>query len=625
MGRFLLRVTIPLLNSAEVSKDSSNYQIEAYMIRPLIALVFIAISSISASAQDTVWVQVEAQPTLSAAQARARAYAGQLENVSGYFLGGRWYGIVLGPYTTADAETLIRDLRRKRQIPTDSYVVDGSRFQQQFWPVGVGAQTAAQPLPASTDTSPDPQPAEIIETPLVSVEVPADIAPVIDPVQIPDETASQAQASEALLDRGQRMDLQTALQWAGFYDAAIDGAFGRGTRASMRAWQEAKNYEPTGILTTNQRAALFADYNAVLDGMNLQLVRDDVSGIEMLVPTGVVAFAAYEPPFVRFEAKGEIDAKVLFISQAGDQNRLYGLYEVMQTLAIVPPEGERKRGTNSFELEGIGGGIHSYTYAAVKDGAIKGFSLIWPQGDEARRSRILAEMQSSFTTINGLLDPALMAPSDDQSIDMISGLEVRQPKLSRSGFFVDTKGAVLTTLDGLEICEKITINGEHDADILASDAALGIAVLQPKERLSPLSVATFQTGVPRLQAEVAVAGFPYGGVLVTPSLTFGRLADLRGLNGEDNVKRLILTAQEGDAGGPVFDNGGAVLGMMMPRKIVNGQVLPPEVSYSINADLILDALAAAGVAAQTTDTVAFMPPETLTSRAAESTVLVSCW
>ena len=595
------------------------------MIRPLIAFVFIALSSISASAQDTVWVQVEAQPTLAAAQARARAYAGQLENVSGYFLGGRWYGIVLGPYRAADAETLIRDLRRKGQIPTDSYLVDGSRFRQQFWPVGVGAQTTAQPLPASIDTSPDPQSAEIIATPLVSVQPTADIAPVVDPVQIPDETTSQAQTSEALLDRGQQMDLQTALQWAGFYDAAIDGAFGRGTRASMRAWQEANNYAPTGILTTNQRTALLAAYNAVLDGMNLQLVRDDAAGIEMLVPTGVVAFDAYEPPFVRFEANGEIDAKVLFISQAGDQNRLYGLYEILQTLTIIPPDGDRKRSASSFEIEGIGDGIHSYTYAAVKDGAIKGFSLVWPQGDEARRSRILAEMQSSFTIVDGLLDPAMMAPSDDQSIDMISGLEVRQPKLSRSGFFVDTKGAVLTTFDGLDSCEKITINSAHDAEIIASDAGLGIAVLQPKERLSPLSVATFQTGVPRLQADVAVAGFPYGGVLVTPSLTFGRLADLRGLNGEENVKQLTLTAQEGDAGGPVFDNGGAVLGMMMPRKIVNGQVLPPEVSFSINAAPLLDALAAAGVAAQTTDTLAFMPPETLTARAAESTVLVSCW
>jgi len=506
---------------------------------------------------------------------------------------------------------LLQDLRRNRQIPSDSYIVDGRGFRQQFWPVGVGAQTAAQPLPSTTAAAVTEA---IVGTPLT----PPDIEqPMLDPIQLPDETVKEAQSNEALLNRDERKALQVALQWAGFYDAVIDGAFGRGTRGSMRAWQEANNHEATGILTTNQRAELLTAYNAVLDGMNLQVVRDDASGIEMMVPTGVVEFTKY--------AKGEIDAQVIFISQAGDQNRLFGLYEIMQTLEIVPPTGARARGTNSFELEGIGDGIHSYTFAALKDGAIKGFSLIWPEGDEERRRRILTEMKNSFTILPGTLDPALAAAGEDQAIDLIGGLEVRKPKLSRSGFFIDEKGAVLTTLEAVQSCESITINNEHDAEIVYSDADLGIAVLKPAERLSPLNVALFQTGVPRLQAEVSVAGFPYGGVLVTPSLTFGRLADLRGLNGEENVKRLSLTAQDGDAGGPVFDNGGAVLGMLLPRKVINGQVLPPEVSFSIDTDLILASLAKTDIAVQTTDTMVFMPPETLTLRAAESTVLVSCW
>ena len=596
------------------------------MIRALTFFFILALSPVTAIAQNTVWVQVEAQPTLSTAQARARVYAGQLENVNGYFLGGRWYGVVLGPYTPNDAEALLAALRRSGQIPNDSYIVDGSRFRQQFYPVGVGAQTAAQPLPATIASAPLVD--EVVAAPEVEAPViapPIIEAPVVDPVQAPDETAKEAQASEALLDRAQRMDLQVALQWAGFYTSAIDGAYGRGTRASMRAWQEANNHEPTGILTTRQRAALLTAYNAVLEGMDLQVVRDDASGIEIMIPTGVVSFSEYEPPFVRFDAKGEIDAKVLLISQEGDQNRLYGLYEILQTLAIVPTEGARGRDKSSFELEGIGDGIHSYTYAKLDDGNIKGFSLIWPEGDDERRRRILGEMKASFVTLEGVLDPSLATPSEDQAIDLIGGLAVRKPQMSRSGFYIDDQGSVLTTMQAVQSCESITIDGEHDMSIVHSDEALGIAVLRPQDKLAPQNVALFQTGVPRLQAEVAVAGYPYGGVLVTPSLTFGRLADLRGLNGEENVKRLSLTAQKGDAGGPVFDNGGAVLGMLLPRASTNGQVLPPEVSFALDADQILTSLQAAGISVLTTDTMAFMPPETLTLRAAENTVLVSCW
>ena len=68
-----------------------------------------------------------------------------------------------------------------------------------------------------------------------------------------------------------------------------------------------------------------------------------------------------------------------------------------------------------------------------------------------------------------------------------------------------------------------------------------------------------------------------------------------------------------------------MLGMLLPKASTNGQVLPPEVSFSVDTDLILASLAQAGIKPQTTDTMAFMPPETLTLRAADSTVLVSCW
>jgi len=435
----------------------------------------------------------------------------------------------------------------------------------------------------------------------------------------------EARASEEQLSRPAREQLQVALAWAGFYRSGIDGAFGPGTRAAMAAWQGANGYDDTGVLTTRQRAALIGAYNAVLAGLGLELVANADAGIALQIPLGVVAFAGEEPPFARYDATGEIGAQVLLISQAGDLNRLFGLYEILQTLEIVPPEGPRSRGEQSFVLEGIGPQIHTYVEAALEDGEIKGFALIWPAGDDARRTRLLDTMRASFTRLPGVLNPALSQPGEDQALDMISGLEVRQPRLSRSGLFIDAVGNVLTTVQAIDNCTEITLDQVHPATVALRDDALGIAVLTPTERLSPLGVASFQTGVPRLQSDVAVAGYPYGGVLTRPALTFGRLADIRGLNGEDTVKRLAILAQDGDAGGPVFDAGGAVLGMLLPKSVRNGQVLPDEVSFMADSDAILAALATAGFAPRTTDAVGFIPPETLTRQAAALTVLVSCW
>ena len=58
--------------------------------------------------------------------------------------------------------------------------------------------------------------------------------------------------------------------------------------------------------------------------------------------------------------------------------------------------------------------------------------------------------------------------------------------------------------------------------------------------------------------------------------TYGTLADTRGLNGEETVKRLALNAAPGDVGGPVFD---AVLPLLntFARVLVCGRIA----SYSL--------------------------------------------
>lgn len=581
------------------------------MQRLFATLLFVMIALRAAVAQDdVVWVQIEAQPTLAEAEARARVYAADLPDVNGFSLGGGWYGIVLGPYARTDAEQVLRVYRAEGSIPRDSFIAFTRNFGQQFWPIGANALNR----PAATaPAAPQPDTDTAAAPPLPEPEI-----------QPADETPREARASEALLSREEREALQVALKWAGFYDAAIDGAFGRGTRNSMAAWQEANGFEPTGVLTTMQRAGLLRQYNAVLDGLGLQTVRDEVAGIEIALPTEAVEFEKYEYPFAHYTATGDLPASVLLISQQGDQDTLFGLYDIMQTLEIVPQDGPRNREDNRFFLIGEGPDFVSHTEARLEGGEIKGFTLIWPAGDEERRTRLLGEMQKSFARLDGTLNPAQI--SEDQSIDLVSGLEIRKPKLSRSGFYIDRQGTVVTASEAVQGCSAITLEDGTEADILLDDPVLGVAVLLPRGGVAPLGIATFQKATPRLQSEVAVAGYSYGGVLSAPSVTFGTLADLRGLQGEETLKRLAMTTLPGDAGGPVVDAGGAVLGMLLPRSgDAAGRALPPEVSFARHGSAILEALTRLGIEARTTDTVGRIDPETLTTEAGNFTTLVNCW
>ncbi|WP_104018064.1 serine protease [Roseovarius nitratireducens] len=562
---------------------------------------------LAAAAQDTgaaarqVWVQIEAQPTLTEARARARVYARDLPDVNGFALGRGWYAIALGPYREEEAERVLQVYRREGVIARDSYIAQSSDFGRRFWPAG----DASAPAPAPE------------EDPLVTVPDPA-------PQPEPGETLREARAGEARLSREEREELQVALQWAGVYDGAIDAAFGRGTRGAMTRWQQQNGFEPTGVLTTRQRAALLGQYNAVLEDLGLETVRDTRAGIEIDLPLGMVEFDRHEAPFAHYQPSGSFPAQVLLISQPGDRTTMTALYDIMQSLEIVPETGPRALESDGFTLTGEGRDTVSHTRVWLRGREIKGFTLVWPAGDEARLTRLLEEMEDSFTPVPGTLD-AIAAPATGQRVDLVAGLDVRRPDRVRTGFFVDARGAVLTAAEAVRSCERITINETAEADIAHLDEALGVAVLRPRDQLAPAQVARFRDDLPAVLSRVAVAGYSYEGLLGAPTVTFGQLAALEGLDGETHLKRLALSARTGDAGGPVLDGSGAVLGMLVPYE-TDGRSLPEGVSFAATNGALRTVLDAGGVTPRAaTMAEADLSGEALTDRAEAMTVLVGCW
>lgn len=580
------------------------------MMRTLVSFVIsiLMLARIASAQEEQVWVQIEAQPNLAEAQARIRDYSVALSDLNGFAMSGGWYALALGPYSREDAEQVLRVLRSEGQIPRDSYIAFASAYGQQIWPIGVTQQTAEVTAPVTAPAAEEVTTTEAIPS---------------QPV-IPDETVAEARRSEAALSREERKELQAMLQWAGFYTAAIDGAFGRGTRGSMAAWQAANGFDDTGVLTTRQRNILKQQFNAVLEGLDLQLVEDTTAGIAMKLPLGAVNFEKYEAPYAQFNATGFVpEARVLLISQPGDQQTLFGLYDIMQTLEIVPLEGDRERGKDSFLLTGSNDSFISHTQVALKNGELKGFTLIWPAGDEERRARVLGEMQESFTRLDGVMSAAA-GNNEAQRIDLLSGLQIRKPRLSRSGFFVDGRGTVVTTIDAVGSCTRVTLEDGIAAEVVGTDAALGLAALKPVDDLAPAEIAELQRATPRLQSDVAVSGYSYGGILGAPTMTFGTLADVTGLAGEQDLSRLALAALPGDTGGPVFDAGGAVMGMLLPRA-TGSQQLPKDVSFAVDAVAIEGFLTNLGITPAATNALANMAPEDLTSKASQLTVLVNCW
>jgi peptidoglycan hydrolase-like protein with peptidoglycan-binding domain len=556
-----------------------------------------------AVAQEQAWVQVEALPSLTEAEARAREVAATLPNAAGFQIAEGWYAVVLGPYSPEAAAGALTDLKRSKAIPRDSFITDGSQHRQQFWPVG---QIAGQ--------------AEVAVDPAVAAPV------VVDPAAEVEETLKQAKAAEAALSKDERKALQKAMAWYGFYDAKIDGSFGAGTRASMAAWQEANGFEPTGVLNTLQRAAVVGNYQADQAEFGFESITEPESGIEITLPLSLVQFDHYEPPFVHYTEKAGSGVKVILISQPGDTDALAGLYEVLQTLEVVPAQGERAKSDKSFTINAASDAVQSYAYAEAKGGAVKGYLVVWNPVDAERMSRILPVLKSSFRFVGEKsLDPGLVPMDDATRSGLLAGMEVKLPRLSRSGFFVDAKGTVVTTTEAVATCGQVTIDHATEATVTATDEVLGLAVLTPNTPLAPRRFASFQAGAARLGAEIAVAGYSYEDKLPAPVLSFGTLEEEAGLNGEAGISRLAAPVMAGDAGGPVLDGTGSVIGMLLPPAVKGAKVLPEGVAFAVQAGVLSTALTAAGVSTTTAAGVDLATPDAMNAAGLGMTVLVSCW
>lgn len=542
-----------------------------------------------ALAQGSSWVQIEARPNAASAQERAEFYAGNLPDVQGYRLSSGWYAIALGPYSEAEAINVLSQLRASGRIPRDSFLANGANFRTQFFAGTPGVEAV-----------------QTVVVPLVAGE----------------ETEAEARASERLLNREERAEVQIALRWEGVYTSAIDADFGPGTRRAMAAWQQQNGFEVTGVMTTKQRQDMVAAYRAAVAALDMTPTVETNAGIEIDLPRGLVTFDAYEAPFAKYRPTTDDGVQVLLISQEGNRDRLAALYEVMQTLEIVPLDGARALRRNDFTLTGANDEIISHTYARLDGGAIKGFSLIWPADDPKRQRLALQAMQETFLPFGGVLQESESAGAQD--IDLVSGLAIRRPERARSGFYVDASGAVLTTASAVNQCSRVTVGEDIVMSVGAVDDALGVAYLTPQSPIAPLATARLASVEPRLQSEIAVSGFSFGGVLTLPSLTYGTFSDVKGLDGDTRVQRLDVESEAGDAGGPVFEASGAVMGMLLDAKD-GARQLPGSVAFALDASVLAEFLAANGVATPASAAGDDMAPEDLTLLAADMTVLVSCW
>ena len=562
-----------------------------------------------------VWIQVEARPDLKSAMNRIKVYRTKISNVVGFEIEGGWFGITLGPYKSHIADALLAEFKEKGLIPPDSFVARRVTYGSQFY----------------TPRTSSPQ--LITEQSLNQAEVDT-TTQVVTEIAIATETATELELSDAekleitkisenALTFDEKKYLQRALAWANHYQGAIDGLYGPETRQAMLDWQIKNRYPHTGFMAPAERSLLLNKYTPVISKLNLVQISNLRAGITLLVPRGILGPAKYEAPFVRFEATDNSNTQIILISQAGDATRLKALFEVIQTLDIVPKGGILNLGEAGFSIETSNNELFTTGFAKLIDGKIKGAILVWPSEDEARRLRLKAQIFDSFGSLGGVLPEAEFFETGLLPKDLISGLKIRQPIFARSGVFLNAEGVVLTANRDLELCGSIELGFGTQAKVKAFNSHL--AVLTPMEKISPPGITSFQLGPLKAPRRITAGGYSFGGSLGAPTLTRGLLQELGDLSGNDKISRLQIDTLPGDAGGPIYDSGGNVIGILLPKSAETERQLPNNVNFSANWNLISSLLNEANISISLTEDKPHPDLISLSDAAKNTIALITCW
>ena len=158
---------------------------------------------------------------------------------------------------------------------------------------------------------------------------------------------------------------------------------------------------------------------------------------------------------------------------------------------------------------------------------------------------------------------------------------------SGTGFFV-ADGYVVTNAHVVEGCEHAkVVYGLAEpiaAHVLATDTANDLALL--KVETGSEHVAALRSGV-RIGEEIAAFGYPLQGLLSTGgNFTLGNVSALAGLRNNSTRIQISAPVQPGNSGGPVIDQCGNVVAVVVSGLSVHSKGAAQNVNFAINMEVL---------------------------------------
>ena len=288
-------------------------------------------------------------------------------------------------------------------------------------------------------------------------------APAADPQKkvVAPPPARDLNAGLTLADR---VLIQFDLAWTAEYNGLITGELNDKTIAAIKSFQHDRKLKETGTLTPPDRALLAAASKARQDEVGWRMVDDKVTGAQIGLPTKQVPNTGPGKAGTRwFSGQGQIQVETFRIREPGT------------TLPAVLDQQKKQPAGRHIEvdllrddffiLSGTQGLKTFYVRAEIKDGEVRGMTLLYDQATAGTMDRVAVAMSSAFAPFPGTGIAALLAPP-------------RRKVEYATGIVVTGAGHIVTDMQAIAGCDVIEIAGRGDAARVAEDEADGLALLR---------------------------------------------------------------------------------------------------------------------------------------------------
>ncbi|RFP86352.1 serine protease [Rhodobacteraceae bacterium 63075] len=464
---------------------------------------------------------------------------------------------------------------------------------------------------------------------------------------LPMTHSAQAQNFAALFERfnpaalshDDKRFLQAALAFEGHYKGLLDGDWGKLSNLAMNRYAASE----FGSTTESWHMAFLAfSFLDEIDRNGWTMDYSEWLDMSFLVPKGSLAVDKSSEDFVNFRHLG---SSLSYSIGLLDEKTAQNIHDYTQESHARSSKPYSVRKNNlAVSTARMADGKFLYTRSNYRKGRWSTIMLSANQIDKATLDAVASSIGTGYVapitlSQNGLLRKVITDTITVLAEESDENEKAAQPQTvapvpkeettpsAGTGFIVSAAGHVLTNDHVVTGCSSYTIDGAP-ADLVAQSPEFDLALLQ-SARAQEKTVAVFSAAPPRLNSDVTVVGFPYGGALSGLNVTRGAVSSLKGLGGDATRLQITAPVQSGNSGGPLVGPDGEVVGVVVSKIDVlefaetMGDV-PQNVNFAIRGEIAKMFLSQQDVHPKLSLEDTMLDPTEIAERASAFTVFVEC-